>query len=616
MKLLEKTNLLLLLASFTAIQLFNNISQFQPKLYVAIVIGLILWLFSLKIKCNKISKFFVFVITLVVIDSFFGFFPGLNMMSKAWIEQSTITTLAIFYSIYLVLGLREEKYLHIFYYVIIGLAFLILITSAYEFLYLNIQPGRMVTGYQNISSAVLLSALPLLMRLNNINLFIKLTALILFYLAIVILFKSRFSSVIGLIYILYLALFSKSFSWYYRLSLVFLSATAVIAGLYLTDRFSNLIYGNDFQVRLFIWERLISAGFNNFIFGSGFGNISILTSSWQFINPSIELITSFNTFHSAHNDLVEKFIYGGIVSVVISLCINFSILYGYFKNKKYELKTELIIYLILFSHSLIDIHNSNLASLILFNFFQFYLIFKIYEEGQLNVIYLKFLTIILLVPGFIFILNSNHFKDHVSHYKITANNMIAGNFNDSDLAKLDNMSPHFMRLDFIKMQTYLMYKSGQGFNKAIFEDKLLQTRKYNKYYVPQIHVSSQYYAFSGDKKNLLSIYSDLLYIKLVNSNLINISVGGDQVNVEVTESKNISMISSGKSTTLFIPKNLLEQLIRVNSSFGLHKLPNEFFQQDLNNFIYTGTGDKSKSKKAVVEFFETVNSFSDRFIFK
>lgn len=599
-----------------AIQLIANVEQQQPKLIISTMVAMILLLAALPLRKKKISGVFLIASLLTIIDCFIGFIPGINTMVKTWIEQSTTLTLATIISLLLIIGLDEENKIELFYKSILFIACLIFFSALYELIYLNTQPGRIITGYQNISSSILLISIPILLRIKNINQVIKLIISTIIFFVIVFIFKSRFSSIIGLLYFIYIALNLKQIKRYYKLVFI-LSIIAIIAIAFsYTNRFANLIVGNDLWVRLFIWERLFTAGMDNLLFGIGFGAIPVLTSSWQFINPSVELITTFNTFFSAHNDLLERFIYGGIISLIISIFLNVLIIYGYFKNKKYELNAELIIYLILWAHSLIDIHNSNLPSLLLFNFFQFYLIYKIYENSRFSLIHLKFTLPFLLVPGFTYFFYKDNIKDYVNNYQLTTNSMISGNFNEENILWVKKQSPHFMRFDFIDMQTYLMYNSGKNFNKAIFEQKLLSTRRYNKYYLPQIHVSSQYYSFINDDINLLAVYSDFLYYKLVNLRIINISKNPNNVQVRVSENKSISAINDNNTYVYFVPRAVLDELKRVNSSFGSSKLSSFFIQQNLDNFIYTGVGDSASHKIVAKEFFEGINTFSDKFIFK
>ncbi len=605
-----------MIAGFTAIQLLFNIHQQQQKLYISIVIASILWLISLRANSQKISGLFLLVCAIAIVDIYIGFIPGISSLSKAWIEQSTVTSLAMLIAILLVIELVNKKNIEVFYGTLIFLSGLILLGTLFELFYLKSQPGRIVTGYQNISSAILLISIPLINKIESINFRIKLIIIAILFLTIVFIFKSRFSTFIGLIYTIYLILDNKRINWHYKLIFGSFFVFTFTGAFYFTDRFLSLINGNDLWVRLGLWERLFTAGAGNFLFGVGFGNISVLTSSWQFINPSVELITTFNTFFSAHNDLLERFIYGGIVSVLISISINLLIIYCYFKNKKYELKNELVIYLILFFHSLIDIHNSTLTSLIIFNFFQLYLVFKIYEKSNFHTSYLKFSILILLFPSITYIYKKDDLRDHVAHYQVTANNMIAGRFFDSDISRIESQSPHFMRFDFIDMQTYLMHKSGQGFNQTLFETKLLNSRKYNKYYLPQIHVSSQYYSFISDERALTEIYSDYLYYKLINMNIINISFRSSGIQVVLYDKNHISMVDNQNSKVLYIPRNIFGELRRVNSSFGSLKLSDDFFVQNLNNFTYTGSGDAVKAKAATKEFLEGINKFSENFFLK
>lgn len=321
------------------------------------------------------------MVILLFADILNGFLRGINSESNAWIEHSVVITISTFYSVYLTLVLgKEEKYQKLFYLSLIGLAVIIVLTSFYEHFYLKIQAGRIITGYQNISSAILLISLPLLDKFQKLDWKIKLIFHAVVMLSIILLLKSRLASIIGVLYSVYYILNLKNNKKYYIVVILFILLLIPFGIIKIPERFSSLIYGNDVWFRVYIWERLIYAGLENFIMGSGFGKISLLTSEWQHVNPAVELLSGYDTFKSAHNDYIEKFIYGGIFSVLIGISFNFAIIFGYIKNKKFELKNELIIYIILLTHSLIDIHNSYLHSSILFSFFQFYLIYKIYEK--------------------------------------------------------------------------------------------------------------------------------------------------------------------------------------------------------------------------------------------
>jgi hypothetical protein len=331
-------------------------------------------------QINRINVIYSIMTAFLFTDIANGFLMGVNSESKAWIEHSVLITISTFYSIYLVIAVAEEKYLKLLYQSLIGLAVMIFLTSLYEHFYLKMQAGRIITGYQNISSAILLLSLPLLEKFQKIDWKIKLIFHVLVMLTVILLLKSRLAAIIGILYSVYYILNLNKNKIYYIVVILFLLLLVSFGFIKLPERFSSLIYGNDVWFRVYIWERLIYGGLENFIFGSGFGKISELTSAWQHINPAVELLSGYDTFKSAHNDYIEKFIYGGIFSVFIGFVINLFIIIGYIKKKKFELKIELIIYIILLMHALIDIHNSYIHSLILFNFFQFYLIYKIYER--------------------------------------------------------------------------------------------------------------------------------------------------------------------------------------------------------------------------------------------
>lgn len=237
-------------------------------------------------------------------------------------------------------------------------------------------------------------------------------------------------------------------------------------------------------------------------------------------------------------------------------------------------------------------------------------------KSQIINIIFRLLTLLILIPGVIYLSVGLKFKDHIKNYQYVANNMILGIFNPDQIKELDKSSPHFMRIDFIKMQTYLMYFSGKDFDQTLFNIKLLETRKYNRYYEPQIHVSSQYYSFINDDKNLLEVYSDFLYYLLVREQIIRISVSNNNIAVRINDEKNISIVESNGTYILFIPKALFENLKRVNSSFGTTKLSEDFFIQVLSNFTYNGSGDAVKAKMISKAFFDGINRFSQKFFFK
>lgn len=615
MNKLAKINSILWIGLFTAVQLFSVNIENNIKLHLIIAITIILGLTSLLGNQKKLSYTFSLVCILLLLDSMLGFFPGINENIKTWMEQGVILTCAYFYAINLAIVISDKEGLKFFTQNIIFLAVVILVCGLYEFFFLGTQPGRIITGYQNISSTIILASIPLALEIKNINKWLKLSYIILSFSVLILLFKSRFITLIAFLYLIYLIFKNINARHIYKIITLILLLIVICLIFINIDRFANLLVGNDIWLRLFIWDRLIIAGMNNFIFGSGFGKISIISNSSQYINPSIELIIGLNTFHSAHNDLIEKFIYGGVLSLLAHLFINGLIIFGYFRYRKFNEEKIFLVYLFLFAASLTDVHNSNLSSLIFFHTIQLYLIIKIYENHNIRDLFLKSISFLILIPSFYFLFFNRNSISHINLYQSVSNEMIRGVASENRILELDSLAPHFMRIDFIKMQTYLIYKQGENFNKSYFEGLLLNTQKYNKYFAPQIQVASQYYSFVNNDEKYLNSLSDFLYSIGVNFRFINISMSGDRVKVLVSDVKNIHFMHDHDQVRIFIPYSLLEQLKIVNSSFGKNKLSSDQISLQVNNFVYTGIGDSSEAKELLMKFLNGINQISEKFVF-
>jgi hypothetical protein len=615
MNKVAKINIILWISLFTLIQLFSVNVESNLKLYIIIAVTIILGLTSLLVNQKKFSYLFALICILLLLDSMLGFGSGINANTKTWIEQAVILSCAYLYAINLAIVISEEKNLNLFAINVIGLSIIILLTGIYEFFYLGTQPGRIITGYQNISSAIILASVPLFLDIKKINKALRLIYIIICFAVIIFLFKSRLIALVGLLYLIYLLYKNINIRLIYKLSSFALILIAVYLIFDKVDRFSNLLTGNDIWLRLFIWERLIIGGMDNFIFGSGFGKISIVSNSWQYVNPGIELIIGLNTFHSAHNDLIEKFVYGGILSLTIHIFINGAIFFGYFKYRKYKEEKVFLVYIFLFIASLVDVHNGNFPSLIFFHCVQLYLIIKIYEGERGREFFLKLVSLGLLIPGVYFIFFNKNTVDHVKYYQNISNEMIRGLTNNDRISQFDQLAPHFMRLDFIKMQTYLIYNSGQNFNKNYFEGLLLDTQKYNKYFIPQIQVSSQYYSFTNNEDKYLNVLHDFLYVSAFNQKFINISLNGEDVKVVISKQNQVQITKEDNKLTMSIPAYLFEQLKLVNSSFGKHRLSQELIAKEIDSVVYIGSGDILSAKEVLKNFLNGINQLSERFVF-
>lgn len=469
---------------------------------------------------------------------------------------------------------------------------------------------------QNLTAGILLLSLPMI---NYINIEIKNIKLIKFFYKLItlivigLILKSRFSFLLGLIYILFEIFREENFSRSYKLIVLLGIVTISLLVIFNNPRFINLLSGNDILYRYHSWERLIFAGLNNFWFGSGFGSTSIIYNEYQNINPSLEIISGGKTFINSHSDIIEKFIGGGIFSVIIYIGINAWIFYQIYKNKNKNLKYLGYAYILIFMQSQIDVHNSHLGNLVLFTAIQFLLInsFLLNKEIEANALLIKAILGVTISLLIYFVLAAGNLKNHIQNYGEIKTTYYRANISEQ-CQNLKNEAPHFIYLDTYCLHNYLINNTGVNFNKKIFESLLLDAEKYNKFYLSRLHLASQFYAVSKNDIELKKVYKELLYIILVNNRVIKINYDIEDLSFEVVGSKaNLKITNSDKKILIEMSNGLFNDFRLINSSFGAYSIPSEVINtlsmEAESNFINTATLFKVSQN-----FIETVNLIGNR----
>jgi hypothetical protein len=135
----------------------------------------------------------------------------------------------------------------------------------------------------------------------------------------------------------------------------------------------------------------------------------------------------------------------------------------------------------------------------------------------------------------------------------------------------DKLAPHFTYVDTLKAYYYLK-TAGKNFDEKIFEGLIYDSRKYNKYFEPSLHLSFQFYSFKRDSSEVLKILSDividdqngnreiLVEILSLSDELINLSQKGKKIIVKM-EMRSFS--SHPSSTSVFSEKSFRFSILDI-----------------------------------------------------
>lgn len=570
-------------------------------------------------NAEKINLGLMLVILATLSTYFINIKNIINVGYYALNQVVIVITVIVYALLFTNLYKQKEKVLDYFKYLILGISLLLVISFFIEFIVYGKQPGEIIKGNKNLSASFLLVAMPTLATLGGLSKYYKFLGLLSIFTILTFVLKARFSAILAFLYLTYEIknIFDLSAK---KIILLLLAAVVLISCLlFYNDRFNELINGNSLLFRWYSWNRLLNTlNAHEFFWGYSPGAVSILFSKYQYLIPQIEIISGLKTFHSSHNYFIDAYLSGGVIFFLINLILNLLIIIKFFRHEKTDvLKYVFVVYILLLLQAMVDIHNHIFSGYLVFILFQFILIGFFYKKTIKVTNNILIITLVVILGSLTYYKSLQKNNNHIDNYKNISRDLILNKSNSAEVDDFEKFSPHFMRIDFFKMYHYLVNNSGEQFNKNIFEDKILTSRKYNKYFIPQIHVSSQYYSFVNNDAQLLEIYSDLIYLKMIEIGFDNISLNSDQIQIKLVEKPNANLILvSDKVTqvhTLFLPVRIFENFKRVNSSFGPAKISNEFIQTELNNFQYNGFKDSAKAKKVVQELLISINLFSERF---
>lgn len=471
---------------------------------------------------------------------------------------------------------------------------------------------------QNLTSGILLISLPMvnlitiqIRNLDVIKFFYKATIL----LVIGLILKSRFSFLLGIFYILLEILIENKLSRKNKIILIGGSFIFLIIIIYNNQRFMGLLNGNDILFRYLSWERLFTAGLNNFWFGSGYGSTSRVYNEYQNINSSIEIISNGKTFINSHSDFIEKFIGGGFIAAGIYLCLNSWIFYKLYRNGggNKNLRFLGFAYGLIFLQSQIDVHNSHLGNLVLFTTLQFLLVNSFSCGGviELRTYLTKFFCGIAIIIPIYFLITASSLKNHIQAY-----GEIGSLYKTHDVTekcqKLKNQAPHFIHLDSYCLHNYLINNTGQNFNKETFEILLLESQKYNKFYISQLHVSAQFNAISRNDEMLKLVYRDLVYAILVNHRVIKINYDVEKLFFKVTNDPvNFKIDIYDQYIQIEVSQDLFNDIKIINSNLNAYNLPTKAIDS-IAEEARSNSINNLELQKIAKNFLETVNLFGRR----
>ncbi len=557
---LEKTKIILVVAYLFYSQFnldnANHISKFIPLIILVVFLGI-------KEVPLKMTLFLMAIPSMIFIN--------LLMEKQSNTEGWTFFTIHLCAAITAILitnheVIKNKLKLDRICSLIICYGVVLIIISIIEFI-LGDDPGRFFVGSQNLTSASIVLTIPFAFLYLR-NKLLKYLYIISAFIVVAFIIKSRGLSVFMAIIIIYyvkdyLKIFKNNF-----LLTVSVTALFILIVTQLNPRFDDLLAGNPIYYRFYAWIRFIqSVVYINPIFGYGPSNIVINFNQFQFIYPQIELLHGLQTFYNPHSDWLFIFASGGIVFLLLYLFLHGFLIFKFFNyqenfEKNKYLTAVFVCYLILLISSQYDINNSSYPTLLFFYLIQSIIFKNIIDEKYIlvnqNILKLPLVFIISLTLYFqTYSLNIVYRYQGFAYHQLHSNKFIEWNLGD--------YASHFMISDTLKAYHYLNV-SGNEFNDVIFNQLIDNSRKYNKYLEPSLHLSTQYYSFKNDHSSLLNVYSDILYKILADKRIINIGVNPANINVSIGDKLRYEVI--GDHHKISITSELFLKLILSSSSFG------------------------------------------------
>ncbi len=465
----------------------------------------------------------------------------------------------------------------------------IIILTMAEFI-IGIAPGRIIFGSQNLTSLTLTLTIPLaFLCIKNIK--IKFLYVILSIITVAVLIKSRgLSVVILLVTLFYIRDDIRNLPRNYKIAILsYLSLFFIAIFLIFNKRFDDLFSGNTLHYRYYAWLRLVETVLEiNPILGYGPSNIVIYFNKYQFLYPQIELLAPLDTFYNPHSDLIFFFASGGILLVALYLSVHFFLIFKYLTRSisgEYDklIQAAFINYLVIILTAQYDINNTTYSTLISFYLFQAFLFKRLVNDKFIVINQYFFKVLLLSILSMALISHKNAFDLTKNYSSLVYGRLFSNQFINDDFEN----APHFKISDTLKTYNYLN-TAGDRFDDQIFSELIYNSRKYNKYLEPSLHMSLQYFSFKKDQSQLFALYSDILYKLLIEKKIINISM--DPKNIQVIMGESLNFVKKINYYELTITKELLKELINSGSSFGNYKIEN------YNNFVFKINVDDTKEK--------------------
>lgn len=621
-----KNNLLLWSIIFILVQTLGWFSildykEQELKLLVGFIGALLLIINSIVIKQGLNLKAAQIILTIPIIficTTSILFSDYKNYHFYYYLSIQAISFLLA--SIFILIEKNWDEKIKLLAQIIIVLTLLISFVGFIELFIFKKQAGRFLSGQQNISAVIALISMPSISYLlGKDKSYLNIAYQFLVILVILFLFRSRFALILSIIYISAYIYSTIKCRKLYKIGITFFVLLSLLILAINDSRFSTLLTGNDIYIRYYGYERFIKAIVDKFFLGYGLGTIHKIDAQYQNINPEIEILTGVFSFFSSHNDLLDKFVVGGLATGIIYIIINGYIFFaGLMRiiNKKCDnaFIYIFITYLILLLQSLVDIHASNFNSLLLIYLFQALILYSLVNVSlSINKFSGAIIHIIFLLPViFLIILKP---INYVEKYNRLIQGIVFKLDISSDLNVLNTNIPHFSRLDTINQYNYLFNTPKENFNEKEFLKLTIHAKEFNRYYRPQIHLTSQFLSATQNQSELLKTYADIFYILSIENRYQTIA-NSSNVLLEISNEKFIYFESFNNKISILIPVELFNILIKVNSSMGSLHITDEY----IDKTILSARGKNSlplkpEEKYLLNLFFKEINSFARPVIF-
>jgi len=558
----KKIQLILLIGYFLVAQLFgygNNVY----KLWLIIPLILFISLEGLTLKVIILMFLPILLLTNLIFEN------NSNMEGWAFVN---IHLCSAIYSILIISNFELKQYLDEkkLSKLIISYGLFIIFSIIFEHFLFFDSPylGKFLIGSQNLTSLTLIMTVPFAFLYID-NKILKYVYLSIIVVAVGFLVKSRgLSIILTTVILIYTINDLRGFSRKVRYGLITLALITIFALLaLLNDRVIDLIYGNSIYFRLLSWLRFIESILqSNIIFGVGPSNVTVIFNKFQDIYPHIFLVAGDNTFTNPHADWIHIFVSSGIVGLFPYFLINGFLIFkfvGFSRTSSFNNLTKAIFtcYIVLLISAQYDITNATFNTLVIFYMTQAYLLkqFIIEDKSFINKYFLSIVFGILLAftiynqsKSYNLLAKGNEYSLNIIKLKVFDNNF-------------EKISPHFGYVDTLKSYHYLN-TSKENFNEKIFEELILKSRKYNKYFEPSLHLSFQFFSYKNDSQEILKVLSDVFYSIIINEKISNI--GNEPKNIQVVIGDSLSYELKEKKHLITLTPSVIDTIMRSGRNIG------------------------------------------------